>query len=484
MDHPAHFPDEIAPASQPQGRRSAYLTWYGFVAAAGAGLLTKNPFLTALAIVVLPVLALMTWRRGEPPALWFACVMQWLQAAAGIFYVDSFGLSLVEAFGSTELQQATLLSLLGVVSLAVGMRIALFRAPPSQGNQLLQEAHAIQVYKAFTAYLVGFAVSLICAVLAPRAAAASQIVLFIGTLKWVLLFIFAYSVLETGRGYMLVVFAAAAETAVGLLGFFAGFKGVFLVFVVVLLTSPAALRGRRLVFTIATAVILLALGSVWTAVKSDYREFLSQGFRSQEVLVPVEERVGKLQDLVAGFDSEQLVAGFEAMILRISYVQYFALTIAHVPSSVPHENGALWLGALKHIVTPRFLFPNKPVIDDSERTSFYTGLEVSGTEQGTSIGIGYFGESYIDFGPVFMFLPILLLGVFYGLVYRCLIVRARYKLLGAAIVTSMMIFGGSAIETSNIKILGGNVVVLLVSLVFYFFGGPVLMRWLTANDGQ
>ncbi|MFN2508811.1 MAG: hypothetical protein ABR589_08570, partial [Chthoniobacterales bacterium] len=83
----------------------------------------------------------------------------------------------------------------------------------------------------------------------------------------------------------------------------------------------------------------LLLGSIWTAVKSDYREFLNQGFRSQEVLVPVEERAGKLQDLLAGFDAPQMLEGFEAMILRISYVQFFALTIKNVPANVPYENG-------------------------------------------------------------------------------------------------------------------------------------------------
>jgi hypothetical protein len=242
-----------------------------------------------------------------------------------------------------------------------------------------------------------------------------------------------------------------------------------------------ALRGRRLLLLASAAVVLVLLASTWTAIKSDYRAFLNQGFQTQEVLVPVEERVGKLQDLVAGFDVQQLAEGFETMIMRVSYVQFFALTIKNVPEHLPYEDGALWGGALKHVVTPRLLFPNKPAIDDSERTSYYTGVTVAGAEQGTSIGIGYFGESYIDFGPVLMFVPILLLGVAYGLIYRFFVLRAQYKILGGAIATSIMVFSGSLIETSNIKIVGGGVTVLFVMSVFYVTLAPAMMRWLRAR---
>ncbi len=78
---------------------------------------------------------------------------------------------------------------------------------------------------------------------------------------------------------------------------------------------------------------------------------------------------------------------------------------------------------------PRFLFPDKPVLDDSERTRTYTGMNVAGMEQGTSIGIGYIGESYVDFGPVKMFAPIFLLGLLYGLIYRFFVTKTRYTLL-------------------------------------------------------
>ena len=126
---------------------------------------------------------------------------------------------------------------------------------------------------------------------------------------------------------------------------------------------------------------------------------------------------------------------------------------------------------------PRILFPNKPALEDSAITSLYTGIEVAGAGEGTSIGIGYMAESYVDFGPVWMFAPILLLGLFYGLIYRFFVLRVRYKILGSAIASSILVFGAYTIETSNVKTVGGNVSVLLVMSCFYFLFARKLMQW-------
>ncbi|MFN2508810.1 MAG: hypothetical protein ABR589_08565, partial [Chthoniobacterales bacterium] len=143
----------------------------------------------------------------------------------------------------------------------------------------------------------------------------------------------------------------------------------------------------------------------------------------------------------------------------------------------------LWAGAIEHVLKPRLFFPDKAAIDDSERTSQYTGMEVAGAEQGTSIGIGYFAESYVDFGPVGMFMPIALLGAGLGLIYRLFVIKARYKLLGGAIVTSIMVFGASTIETSNMKVIGGVLTMFFVMGGLYWLFARSLMDWLTARSG-
>jgi hypothetical protein len=150
----------------------------------------------------------------------------------------------------------------------------------------------------------------------------------------------------------------------------------------------------------------------------------------------------------------------------------------NVPDNVPFERGALWLSAIEHVFMPRLLFPQKAAVDDSERTQLYTGMLVAGREQGTSIGIGYVAESYVDFGIAGMFVPIFGLGIFFGAIYRVFVIRLRVKLIPAAIASSVLIFGAYTIETSNVKIVGGCVTQLLVLSVLYVFFGRAVQGWL------
>lgn len=443
---------------------------------------TPNPGITIFAIAVLFATVYLVWRRGEPPGLLFVCFMQWLQASTAIFYANFYHVSLIQAFGGEELERASWLSLVGVLVLAMGIRVALIRTSGPREHRYREEASCYSIGELFVAYALAYVISYVCVGLTSIIPAATQLLFAITNIKWTMAFMLLYVVSVQHRGYLFALAAVSVELLSGILGYFAGFKGVFFVVLVVALTSSAALRGKRLLALCGVAMALLMSGLIWTAVKSDYREFLSQGLRSQEVLVPVEDRVGKLQDLLSDFRWEQLGEAAEALALRMSYVQYFALTIVNVPSSIPYENGTLWIGALKHVVTPRLFFPGKAALDDSERASLYTGMAVAGADRGTSIGIGYMAESYVDFGPGWMFFPILLLGVFYGLIYRVFVITSRYALLGCGIATAIFVFGGNIIETSNVKIVGGNITALLVLSAFYFaFGGP-FRRWLGQSD--
>ncbi len=316
--------------------------------------------------------------------------MQWLQAAVMIFYADFFHASLLTAYGGPEYELATYLSLAGVLALGVGMRVGLLLTPRSDDSQLSETSLNVGVTLAFLAYMGSFLVSIMAALIAGKIPGLSQFLLNFTSLKWVFVFVLAYAVLEQKRGYSLLIFCAALEVGFGLIGFFSGFKNVFFVIVVAALTSPRALHRERIFPMLALFVALLISGSAWSAVKGEYREFLNKGFQTQEVLVPIDERFSKLGDLITTFDGQQLVQGFDAMVLRLGYVEYFALTIGNVPEKIPYENGALWGSAIRYPFMPRMFFPNKPILDDSERTSVYTGIEVTSAEQGASIGIGYF----------------------------------------------------------------------------------------------
>lgn len=464
-----------------------YLKRIGLWAVCGVcallGAFTTNGLITSVAFLVLPLLVLLLWRNGEPPVLLFGCMMQWLQATAAIFYTNHFGITLDHAFGSENLTVATWLSIAAVLVLGAGIRCAFIGAGESKRTHLESDADRMNINKIFALYSVSFAMAAILNAVAFRYTSITQPLLAIASLKWAVVFLLCYTVLHQRRGYTLLLACVGLEFVMGSFGVLSNFKNIFFVLVVAAMSSPLALRGRRLTASVVCFVVLFVLGIMWSAIKMDYRVFLAE--ETSDDVIPIERKFEKLADLVESVTWENFSDGLDAMILRVSYVNYFALALENVPARIPYENGELWIGTIKHVLTPRVLFPSKPILDDSERTRLYTGLQVAGMEQGTSIGIGYVGESYVDFGPVLMFLPIFLLGVLYGLIDRFSITKTRYKFLGTALGVSILIFNAFGIETSNIKLVGGVVTATLVGFVIYKIFGTSIMaylcQWPTGN---
>lgn len=455
--------------------RSGRIGFYAVcLALAVLGFFTKNGIVTSAAFLFLPVIVSLTWRRGEPPVLVFACLFQWLQATAAIFYTNHLGASLDQVFGSNELAIATWLSLIAVLVLAIGIRCAYLGAGPSREKELKAEAERLEISKIALLYPISVVVAVVFTGLAWRLPSITQPLLAVAAVKWAVIFLLCYTVVQQRRGYGLLVACVGLEFVMGLFGIFSNFKDVFFVLVVAVMSSTL-IKGRRLVLVAACFVFLFIIGVVWSSVKMDYRSFVADETSGPEDTVPIERKFTKLADLVEGVTWDNFTDGIDALVMRVSYVNFFAIAIENVPNRIPYENGELWKESVIHILTPRVFFPNKPTLDDSERTRTYTGIQVAGIESGTSIGIGYVGESYIDFGPFFMFVPIFLLGVLYGLINRFFITRTKYKLLGASLAVSCLIFNAYAIETSNIKLLGGLVGVTAVAIVFYKVLGPSLM---------
>src|SRR5712691_2989858 len=120
------------------------------------GSFSANPVLTPVSLIILTVAIQLLWRRGEPPVLPFACAMQWLQAAAVIFYTDFYKVSVEQAGGGPELETATWLSLVAVLILSLGIRLAFFRCRYSQHARLTAEVFRVNIVNAFIFYVASF----------------------------------------------------------------------------------------------------------------------------------------------------------------------------------------------------------------------------------------------------------------------------------------------------------------------------------------
>lgn len=156
-----------------------------------------------------------------------------------------------------------------------------------------------------------------------------------------------------------------------------------------------------------------------TAIKSDLRDFLNAGTGQQVVLRSPTERLKGLADQIGALEGDALADASEALVERLAYVDFFAIVLQRVPAILPHEDGAILGVAVRHVLTPRLLFPDKANIgSDSEMTNKYTGLNLASAREGTSVNLGLPAEAYIDFGRELMVLPMLAIGILCGLAYR------------------------------------------------------------------
>ena len=447
----------------------------GLAAVAGLGLLTVNGPLTMASILVLAALIALLWRPGEPPLLLFGASFQWVQVTAKVFHADVFGVDIGVLSPSASIVEATWLSLIGLVVLALGMRFAVRRLPP-QGERLAERAAGFSIGRAFWLWAVSAVVAVLIQNVAWSVAGLTQILLALVALKWAPFFWLAYLVFQRREGFVLFALAFGAELVQGV-GFFSGFKIVIFVTFLAALATRVRLTAGTVVLGTTLALCLLVLGSAWTVVKPAFRGQV-EGEHAQTASGSRSSQLAALGTLLLDLRAEDLVQGLDPLFQRVAYTDYFGLTMDFVPAYRPHGRGELWGTAVKHVLQPRLLFPDKPVLlSDSEVTMAYTGQVLASDAQGTSISIGYMGESYADFGPVGMFGVVFLLGVGWGLVLVVFMRRSRAPLVGLGFALAILL-GAYQFEMASIKLFGGVLLQVLVLLLVQRFLGARLAAWL------
>ncbi|MEO6328094.1 MAG: hypothetical protein ABIO55_04145, partial [Ginsengibacter sp.] len=207
------------------------------------------------------------------------------------------------------------------------------------------------------------------------------------------------------------------EFVSGFFSFFSEFKTVIFYLIVLLagLIRVVNVKQVLLAGVIGGCLVLFAL--VWTQIKGQYRSFLNGGTRQQVTTVSQDAALNKLYDLSNNVDEESLNSSVYQLLDRLQYTYHFARTIGRVPSVIPFQKGKNWTDNIQFVTTPRFLNPNKPTFDATEKAKKYTGLRYAGRRSGASFSLGYFAECYIDFGSWGMMFPLFLIGLMYGLAY-------------------------------------------------------------------
>lgn len=435
-----------------------------------------------LACAVLIAGTFLLWRPGEAQILLFLFCFQWLQPTVAVFYANLRGMTLVEFMHDFPgIEFATTLVLLGLFFLALGIRLGAGRQLALQIVRFQDTIRRIPPTRWLWMHLVTLAVSSAALLLALAVPGLSQPLLALANFKWATFLIFTIATFARSDGPRVIWLAIfCIEFAMSLGGYFSSFKSVFLFTLIAMTAISVRLKAKQVVGGTITAAVMLTVGLYWTAIKGDYRQFVGGGSNQQVVAISQGQAVLKMVELVGEVTSDQLPQSVGRLVHRFSEIDVFSAVTVYVPSVVPHEWGTLWLDAISRPFMPRILFPNKAVIDESELTNRYSGVEYAGTEQGTQVAMGYMADSYIDFGEFGMMGIILLFGYFVGATYRWLANHAAGSgLLGAGLASATFIQLAS-IGISSAKLVSGIVVSLLVAGLVLNFVVPRYLRWLGA----
>lgn len=459
--------------------KSGIPTWALF--AGGTALLASLILSTNAPLWVLAISSLIlgSWCIGWPtcyPVLLWIVGINWLPLAADILSADLTKSSLAaDSLGSYR-TVAISISLLAGLTLAFGLHLGSTQNWTRSHVAVLEEDRSISlggvVFLFFSFYPIITALTWI-GYLSPGL---QQPVLAFVLIKFVLLYLLAATVFRLQRGWGWLILAISVELINGITGFFSDYKDAFFI-VLIALASGREKPNAKLVITggaVITAVIWFSL--VWTAIKPEYRQWVSGNSGAQTVLRPIGERVDFITQRIVfgGLDYE---TAYLKLLQRIGYTEYYARILARLETnSIDAPNQ--YLSAIQHTLMPRLLFPDKPALNDSVVTTAFTGDVI---DPSTSISIGYVAEAHADFGFPGMLLPILLIGLMIGAQARYFMTRAAPLVVRQAFCTGCL-FSTFGYQMNIDKALGGCVVGFIAMALALKFGYPMVSGLL--EDGE
>lgn len=426
---------------------------------------SDQPVLMLFSLASLYLSYLMFWRRYEPKVIFFGVLISWLSITIKIFYSDITGIRYQNLSLSINIVETTYVSLLGFCIFCLGLWLAIrnLKLSNTKMNELFYSP--VNFRRMLIVYFFASVINTVLKSFVFYFSGLSQLLSGFIQMKLGFLFLLVFYAFKTRKHLLLVFIIVLAEVVLSLFSFFSSFKDIIITVIIIVTLFPNRLTARETAIAIALSCGFFYSIFIWQSVKGDYRKFLNAGERTQNVVVSQEEALKKLQDLSENTGNVNKKDVIYQTIDRISYIEFFSQATENVPKKIAYENGNLWKENVLHVLQPRILFPNKEAIDDSKMVNKYASRKVAGAKQGASFSLGYMAESYIDFGPYGMFLPIFLVGWLLGFIYKLIIQQSINYLWGFTMVSSLWI-NINCNGTPGTKILGW---ILMYYIAFLFF---------------
>jgi hypothetical protein len=436
-------------------------------------------WIAGLAVAVL----LLIWQLlavGEgPPVLALALTYQWMQVTIGLFYWRLTGVEL-EAFYTTDWQRMMLIGLGWLSCLAVAMfyGIVLTRRRIAPSEQAPVRALSDKIV--WGAYIASLALTGIVQELAWNYPLFTQAILAITFSHLGLLFVLTRRFTRPTFQWQKLAGLMMIEVAIGFTGYFAGFREPLIMGTIAVFEVFNRRDVRHWAFAGVLALVLGMSSVVWISVRGQLRQEIDDEVLSTSRV----ERFDRARTLTSGLFTQgasDYIDATNTLIDRLWAIKYPAMAVERVPFLVPHADGELMRSALVHIITPRFLYPDKPdLVSESELVRKYSGAQVAGLESNTSIAFGYVAESYVDYGLPWMFIPVIIFGFLVGVTFQMWMSIIQHRDLAVALTTVMYWLSLYLFERSWAKMLG-----LTITLMVYLGGLVYLVdQWLLMRRAQ
>ncbi len=436
--------------------------------------LLSNDWIAGLAVCVLWAV----WRylptSEGPPVLSLALTFQWMQVVIGLFYYAVSGREL-PAMQASEYRLMMLIGLGCIVALLFGLRcaIALLSKPR------VRDKDSFLLHFSWGALLLSYAASVVLTgfleTVAWRFPQLTQGIFALSFFRYALLYLVFRYLMQGKIRWNWIMTILLGELVLGFTGFFAGFREPVAVAVLAFLEVFDRRKVRHWCALGALLLVVSFSAVLWMGVRIPYR----QTFDSEATRLTRLETIASLSSrwLDRAFDT--LGSDMDFLLDRLWAIHFPARALSEVPAVLPHENGALMWSALRHLATPRLLFPEKdPLPSDSELVRKYARVWVAGPEQGTSVAFGYAAESYVDFGLPWMFVPVVIFGFIMGLVYQWFWRAIRNRDIRFALITVVFWLVLYLFERSWIKTLG-----LSLTLIIYLGGLALILDLVFSKRG-
>jgi hypothetical protein len=412
-----------------------------------------------------------------PAAIAYFLIWQWNQSFTRVLQTAIDGEALSRGMYGPTVENAYWYTLASTVTLAVAFRLVLgnLRGPTRE----FAEAHKHWALRdLLMLYIGGLAFATICGMAAKMVPALDQPFEAAAHFKILAMTMVFATVLATGQGRNFMIAVFLIEVLSGFGGLFSDFKGAFIFLAVSAFMVRIRWTGTMAVITAALACILVVMALWWTAVKTDFREFATASSDSQNIKVDLGSRVGYLGSKASG--GIDWNSASYALLLRLSYVDIFGSVIGVQEVAPEPRYFGQWQDAFDHVAKPRFLFPGKAALSDTEVfIRLARGNASEAFRSGTSISVGFVAENFVDMGFPGMLVGIFAIGVMVAGICRYFMTRQLpWMVREGTVLAIIYTIGHDGVEISLPKILGAMYMSLGVWAIMARWGFPYIFRYL------